>query len=175
MSERRVLLFTGMGKGKSTAALGMALRSFGHGMRVAVFHFVKSRRDVGEVMAIDQLAGIDQTVCGKGFLPPKDDPAFAEHVAAAEAGLAQAQAALNSGEYRLIVLDEICYAVHRGLLDEAAVCELVKSAPTVETSLVLTGRQARESLMELADTVTEMRPLKHGYDQGIAAQDGIEK
>ncbi len=173
-AEKRILLFTGEGKGKTTAALGMALRAWGHGMRVACVFFVKSRRDVGEVLAIEKLEGMDAFVTGLGFLPAKDHPDFMKHVEAAQAGLARAGELIRDGGYDMIVLDEICWAEHRGLLTcdaiEAAVGEM-----RPDSSLVMTGRFADERLIALADTASSMKFIKHGYDDGIPAQAGIEK
>lgn len=173
-AEKRILLFTGEGKGKTTAALGMALRAWGHGMRVALVFFVKSRQDVGEVLAVQKLDGMDHFVTGLGFLPAKDHPDFVKHVDAARAGLAKAHELIRSGEYNMIVLDEICWAVHRGLLDSNQIAEVIGEMHA-DTSLVLTGRFADDRLIELADTASSMKFLKHGYDDGIPAQAGIEK
>ena len=177
MSEngsKRILVYTGLGKGKTTAALGTALRAWGHGQRVAVVHFGKSRRNIGEVMAIDKIPEIDQFVTGLGFLPPKDDPAFADHIRAAEAGADKAAELIQGGDYNLIVLDEVCWANARGLLTEERVLELIDLMHD-DTALILTGRHAAQAIIDRADTVTEMKVVKHGYDAGIAAQDGIEK
>lgn len=173
-AEKRILLFTGEGKGKTTAALGMALRAWGHGQRVAIVFFVKSRHDVGEVLAIQKLDGIDHFVTGLGFLPAPEHPDFARHATAAREGLERARELIRSGAYQMIVLDEICWAVHRGLLDVEEVSRVVGEMHA-ETSLVLTGRFADQVLVDLADTASSMKFLKHGYDDGIPAQAGIEK
>lgn len=173
MSLKRVLLITGDGKGKTTSALGMALRACGHGMNVLVVQFVKADAETGEMRAASALLPtltIEQH--GLGFLP--NDPAgLSEHRKAAERGLARAREAVASGRYQLVILDEVCFAVHRGLLGEEAVCELVASAPE-SCSFVLTGRGATPRLMEAADTVSEVRCVKHGMDAGLKAQKGIE-
>ncbi|MCR9141817.1 MAG: cob(I)yrinic acid a,c-diamide adenosyltransferase [bacterium] len=173
-AEKRVLLFTGEGKGKTTAALGMALRAWGHGMRVACVFFVKSRHDVGEVLAMQKLDGWDHFVTGLGFLPAKDHPDFIKHVEAARAGLEKSRELVRSGDYDMIVLDEVCWAAHRGLLDPEAIAEVVGEM-RADSSLVLTGRFADDRLLALADTASSMKFLKHGYDDGIPAQAGIEK
>jgi cob(I)alamin adenosyltransferase len=175
MSEKpRILLFTGEGKGKTTAALGMALRASGHGMRTCVIQFIKGDASVGEVAAAASTANIEIHQAGLGFLPPADDSRFAAHRAAAQAGLRDAMEAIRSGRFALLVLDEICLAVARGLLDEPQVLELVSETPP-QTCLVLTGRYATAGLVARADTVTEMRSVKHGLQAGFAAQKGVER
>jgi cob(I)alamin adenosyltransferase len=170
--KARILLFTGDGKGKTTAALGLVLRAAGYGMKVRVIQFIKTRK-TGELDALRQFPQIEFTQPGRGFVFNKDMPDFAEHQQAAAAGLALADAAIRSGAYQLVVLDEICNAITAGLLNEAEVLEVV-SAATPEMIVVLTGRGATPRLIELADTVTEMRCVKHGIDTGHAAQKGVE-
>ena len=152
----RVLIFTGDGKGKTTAALGMALRASGHGLRSCVVQFIKGDTSAGEIAAVAASTMIEIHTTGLGFLPPADDPRFAAHRAAAQAGLRKAAEIVASGRFFMVVLDEICLAVACGLLDEQEVVELVaRAAPN--TCLVLTGREATPALIDLADTVTEMR------------------
>ena len=175
MSQKpRILIFTGDGKGKTTAALGMAFRASGHGLRCSVIQFIKSDTSVGEIAAAAASAVIEIHTTGLGFLPPADDPRFAEHRAAAQAGLRKAAEIVAGGQFPLVVLDEICLAVARGLLEERQVVELLAQA-SPETCLVLTGREATPALIALADTVTEMRCLKHGLQAGRAAQKGVER
>ena len=174
MSERpRILIFTGEGKGKTTAALGMALRAAGHALRVHVVQFIKADRRTGEIKALAHLPGLTLTQAGRGFLPPPGDPKFPAHQAAAQEGLALARQVLASGETDLLILDEICLAVSAGLVTEAQVLDLI--AGSAKTVLVLTGRGATPGLIAAADTVTEMRPVKHIFDarRGSAAK-GVE-
>lgn len=169
----RVLIFTGDGKGKTTAALGMALRASGHGMRTCVVQFIKSDTSVGEIAATaGSLIEIHPT--GLGFLPPAGNGRLALHRDMAQEGLRRAAEVIASGQYEVVVLDEICLAVARGLIDEHQVEELVVTA-TPEMCLVLTGRYATPGLIALADTVTEMRPIKHGFESGRPAQMGVER
>jgi cob(I)alamin adenosyltransferase len=175
MSQKaRILIFTGDGKGKTTAALGMAFRASGHGLRTSVIQFIKSDASVGEVVAAAAMATIEIRQTGLGFLPPADDRLFARHRAAAQAGLREAAEVLASGQFALVILDEICVAVARGLVEERQVTELLAQASPV-TCLVLTGRDASPALIDLADTVTEMRCLKHGLQAGCVAQKGVER
>lgn len=170
----RVLLFTGDGKGKTTAALGMVLRASGHGMRVMFVQFVKSDSGTGETAAFTGLSGATIIQTGRGFVPEPSKPQFVEHRRAAEEGLKLAEEALRSGHYDIVCLDEIAYAVARGLLSEEAVMRVVRNAHPGTIS-VLTGRNATRGLIELADTVTEMRKIKHGLETGWTAQKGVEE
>ncbi len=169
----RVLLFTGEGKGKTTAALGMVLRAAGHGQKILVIQFVKHDARTGEIKACSHLPNVKILQVGRGFVPDDSTPDFAAHKEAAEKGLETAAAAMSSGEYRLVVLDEICVAVSKGLLEEDRVLEAVKAA-FAETCVVLTGRPLVPGLVSLADTVTEMRSLKHAFEAGCRAQEGVE-
>jgi len=168
----RVLLFTGDGKGKTTAALGLALRACGHGMRVLVLQFIKAAI-TGELTASRHLPGCEFVQTGRGFVPQPDNPHFAEHARAAEAGLERAAHALREGQYEIVILDDICTAVAVGLLTEEHVATLMKKRPPGLT-VVLTGRGATPRLADLADTVTEMRCVKHALDTGRRAQKGVE-
>jgi cob(I)alamin adenosyltransferase len=169
----RVLIFTGDGKGKTTAAFGMAMRAAGHGLRVAVVQFIKGDPRTGELRAAQDLPGIDVVQTGLGFLPPPTSQAFARHQAAAQQGLRKAEEIIAGGEHFLVVLDEVCLAVASGLIEERQVVEAIEKARP-NTCLILTGRGATEGLIAAADTVTEMRPIKHGLESGRGAQKGVE-
>jgi len=169
----RVLVFTGDGKGKTTAALGMALRAVGHGVKVKIIQFIKSDSSTGEIAAMRLLPGAEIVQTGCGFVPPASSAVFAEHRQAAESGLKVAADTIESGEYSLVVLDEICVAVAKRLLDECSVIEAVRKAGP-NTTVALTGRDATAALMDLADTVTEMSDIKHGMKLGWPAQEGVE-
>lgn len=171
--KSRILLFTGDGKGKTTAALGMALRASGHGLRTLILQFIKSNASTGELAAIQHLPGVEIIQLGRGFTPPAEDPAFSEHRRAAQDALKMALEALQSKRYDLIILDEICTAVAKGLLDEDQVLEIISQGDE-DSHIVLTGRGATDRLISKADTVTEMCCLKHGLDEGWAAQKGVE-
>jgi cob(I)alamin adenosyltransferase len=172
-AKPRVLLFTGNGKGKTTAALGMALRACGHGIRVLMLQFVKGDPTTGELAAARHLPNLEIVQTGLGFLPEPTSPEFAEHRAAAERGLKMAAGALASGRYGMVILDEVCFAAARGLLDEESICAAVRRAPA-ECCVVLTGRGATPALIALADTVTEMNAVKHVCEAGRPAQKGVE-
>ena len=169
----RVLIFTGDGKGKTTAALGMALRASGHGLRTLVLQFLKADPSIGEMAAVKNLPGVEMVQMGRGFVPSPTDPAFQEHCKAALGALEEAIEAVQSRRYDLIILDEICIAVAKGLITEDQVMEVIDRIGE-DSCLVLTGRGATDRLISKADTVTEMRSLKHGLSEGIAAQKGVE-
>jgi cob(I)alamin adenosyltransferase len=168
-----MLIFTGDGKGKTTAALGMVLRAVGHGQKVMILQFIKANAYSGELAALKHLPGAELLQMGRGFLVPPEDPRFAEHRQAAEEALKKAVKILETGGHQLIVLDEVCTAVKKNLLTEAQVIEAV-SHRNGNAVLVLTGRGAGSGLTALADTVTEMRSRKHGLTAGWKAQEGVE-
>jgi cob(I)alamin adenosyltransferase len=171
--KSRVLIFTGDGKGKTTAALGMALRASGHGMRTLFLQFMKADETVGELIALKHLPGVEAIQMGRGFVPAATDLAFPEHRQAAVHALEKAAEAFRSKKYDLIILDEICTAMDKGLVTEDQILKLMEESGEV-SCLVLTGRGATDRLIAEADTVTEMRDLKHGVREGIAAQKGVE-
>lgn len=173
MNEQRknILIFTGDGKGKSTAAFGMAVRAFGHGQRVLIIQFLKQDQNVGELAGLKQL-GIEVKQVGRGFVPRPDHSAYEVHRQAARQGFALACKALNSRQHDLIVLDEICGAVAKGLLEEGEVVNAIEAAPPL--NIVLTGRGAMQRLIELADTVSEVLPIKHALTDGVSAREGVE-
>ncbi|HTU03101.1 MAG TPA: cob(I)yrinic acid a,c-diamide adenosyltransferase [Candidatus Sulfotelmatobacter sp.] len=169
----RTLVFTGDGKGKTTAALGMVLRAAGHGQCVLVVQFVKGDSNTGELAACAHLPGVRITQTGLGFIPAQTAPAFRQHREAAARGLKLAAEALANEPLDLLVLDEVCLAVERGLLEEADVLAVLCQR-TRPVCLVLTGRGATPGLLAAADTITEMRSLGHGVAHGIPAQPGVE-
>jgi cob(I)alamin adenosyltransferase len=171
--HNRTLVLTGTGKGKTTAALGMALRAAGHGLRTLVIQFVKADQTTGEIRAVARLPEIEIVQTGLGFPPDRSHPDFARHQDAARRGLEKATEALRSGRWNLVVLDEVANAIARGLVDENEVVQAVSQAAR-DVVVVLTGRHAGAALIALADTVTEMQPLKHGLDAGWFAQEGVE-
>ncbi len=169
----RIIINTGDGKGKTTAALGLALRALGHGKRVVIIQFVKADKKTGELAAFAKMPGVEIIQTGRGFVPRPDSPAYGKHRRGAEEGLDLARQALSGGAYDVVILDEICTALALGLLNEDDVITALKAAPE-ELIIVLTGRSATEKLIDLADTVTEMRSIKHGFKAGMPAQEGAE-
>jgi cob(I)alamin adenosyltransferase len=172
-----VVINTGNGKGKTTAAMGLAIRAAGNGMKVLIVQFIKGRWRSGEREALKHLPGVDVYVMGRGFTIDRlRDPRTTdeEHQAAAAEALTLARERLVSGEYAMVVLDEILGSIKAGLVPLDDVLELISAKPA-DAHLVLTGRNAPEALIDAADLVTEMREVKHPYRlQGITAQRGIE-
>lgn len=166
-----VLVNTGEGKGKSTAAFGVALRARARRWPVAVVQFLKSDDWVtGEQLMAESL-GIDFWSLGEGFTWDSVDLGRDEAVAAV--AWRHGRAVIAAGDHRLVVLDEITYPVNWGWIEAAEVAEAVKSRPS-EVSVVMTGRDAPEWMIDLADTVTEMVKVKHPYDSGVVAKKGID-
>ncbi len=174
MTDRpRTLVFTGDGKGKTTAALGMVLRASGHGQRCLVLQWLKNDQTAGEFTACQALPGVDLEQTGLGFVPPPEHPQRGAHQQAAQDALGRARRAVGSGDYDLIVLDEVCTALSMGLIDDEGVMAVVSETPA-DLIVVLTGRGATPGIVELADTVTQMECVKHGFSAGIQAQAGVE-
>jgi cob(I)alamin adenosyltransferase len=171
MGTGLVVVHTGDGKGKTTAALGLALRAAGDEMRVLVLQFVKSAKKTGELKAAPRLAPwLTIRQVGRGFVRGGDKEI---HRRAALKGIEEARAALLSGGYDMVILDEINVAVSLGLIGEEDLLKLIDEKP-MRVHLVLTGRNASPSVVERADLVTEMREIKHPYRAGLKAQRGIE-
>jgi cob(I)alamin adenosyltransferase len=180
----QVLVYYGQGKGKTTAALGLALRAVGRGWRVCMLQFTKSGEwppgePVGENVAAARLApDFELITTGLGFVSILGDPyPFEAHKEAAEKGLALAREKLQSDRYDLVILDEIIGAVAQGQLELDAVLELVQSRPP-SVSVLLTGHDDREAfidrLLAVADLATEMRKVKHPFDAGRQAIKGLD-
>lgn len=175
--ERRqglVAVNTGEGKGKTTAALGTVIRAVGYGWRVLIVQFIKGTWQYGEMVGLTYLPGVRLERMGAGFYKIMGDtlPEETHRQAAAEA-LARARFEMLSGEWDLIVLDEVNVAMQTGLVDVADVLSLIEAKPAW-LHLFLTGRGAPPEIIERADLVTEMREIKHPYQQGILAQKGFD-
>ena len=170
-----VIVYTGKGKGKTTAALGIVLRSVGHGYKVGMIQFIKGEWYYGELTSSKRLEPEFETIAaGKGFVGIIDDDHAAEdHQKAAKEAIALAKVRLSSGKYDIIILDEINYAVKLNLVSLQDVLDIVKVRPK-KTSLVLTGNYAPEEIIDVADLVTEMKEIKHPYRSGIEAKKGID-
>ncbi len=170
---RSVIIFTGNGKGKTTAAIGTSVRAAGHGFKVLIVFFMKGERFFhGEVAVLKSISGITVKSFGqkgwvrKGRLKPED-------IEKASQGLDFARKEINGGSYDLVVLDEINPAVDTGLIEVEKVCDIMKNRPKW-TSLVLTGRNAHPAFIELADVVTEMKMVKHPFNLGTSALKGLD-
>ena len=170
-----VIVYTGDGKGKTTAALGMAMRAIGRGWKVLMVQFMKGTWHYAELDTAKRLAPDFEIVpMGVGFYKILDDHhTDEEHRAAALSALQFARAKMESGEYDLLILDEVNNAISTGLLPLGEVLKFLDAKPA-DFSVVLTGRAAPPELIDRADLVTEMREIKHPYQKGILAQKGID-
>lgn len=170
--QARILVFTGDGKGKTTAAMGMALRAIAHGMNVTVIQFAKNA-ETGEMKTLKKVDNVTFTQTGLGFLPKESSPDFMKHKQAAQKGLELAKEVITSDETDMIILDEICFAVSKNLIEETELLDLLKKAAP-DKCIVLTGRGATDAIIKTADTVSQINPIKHAYESGIDAQKGVE-
>jgi len=170
-----VIVYTGGGKGKTTAALGMALRAVGHGKRICMIQFIKGSWHYGEMDSAGRLAPeFEMTAAGRGFVGIIDDKSPREdHRKAAQEAARISREKISSNEYDLVILDEINYAVNLGLVDLQDVIGMIRTKPG-GLDLVLTGNHARQEVIDLADLVTEMREIKHPYRAGIKARRGVD-
>ena len=169
-----IIVNTGPGKGKTTAAMGTALRAVGQGLRVLMLQFLKGSWHYGELDAVQAFG--DKFVMkqmGRGFVKVGGAEPDPEDVRLVEEAWAEAEQAISSGQWDLVILDEINYAISYKMLDAVKVAEALKKKPEM-VHVILTGRNAHPTIIELADTVTEMRQVKHAYEKGVMAQRGIE-
>ena len=167
-----VQIFTGDGKGKTSAAIGAVIRALGHGLRVYIAFFMKGDYPYGECSILSQLPNVTMENFGtRDFVDPKNIKP--EEKGQARRGLAAARRAILSGSYDLVVLDEVNLAVAWNLLELGDVLKLIEEKP-VGVELILTGRRADSELVKSADLVTEMLKIKHPYDKGVAGREGIE-
>ncbi len=172
MSKGLLIVFTGNGKGKTTAALGMAVRAAGHSMRTLVLQFIKGAWKYGELEALRRFDEIVIQPLGTGFTWKKEN--LDEDRKLAEIGWNLASGEIESGDYDIVVLDELNLVLAYGLLPVAAVLETLRRRPR-DLHVIITGRNAPDELIAAADLVTEMREIRHPYrDQSIRAQKGVE-
>ena len=170
-----VIVYTGGGKGKTSAALGLVLRAIGYNHKVCMVQFVKGSWHYGELDSAKRLAPeFEMITAGKGFVGILDDKSPREdHVKAANATLEISKEKIMSGKFDVVILDEINYALQLELLNLDDVIDLIKSKPA-ELDLVLTGNHAADEVIELADLVTEMKEIKHPFKSGKKAKKGID-
>lgn len=167
-----LLLFTGNGKGKTTSALGLAFRALGHGQRVCMIQFIKGNWHYGELDAAKRFDNLlDVHVMGRGFTWDSDD--LDQDITVARNAWTFAEKIIREGHYRLMILDELTYLISYNMLEEQTVLDVLAARPD-SMHIVVTGRNASQGLIDAADLVTEMRDVKHHFDNGIMAQKGIE-
>ena len=170
-----VIVYTGDGKGKTTASLGIALRAAGYNMKVCMIQFIKGSWFYGELKSCQLLAPNFRIIpAGKGFVGIIDDKKpISQHITVAREALRASKKIISSGLYDIVILDEINYAVNLKLVGLRDVLELIRRRP-IHVSLVLTGRRASQRIIDVADLVTEMRKVKHPYDKRMMARKGID-
>jgi cob(I)alamin adenosyltransferase len=168
-----VQVFTGDGKGKTTAALGTILRAVGHGLNIFIIFFIKGSYAHGEFSALGKLPNVGVAAFGLRQFMDRNGKINPEEKSQAEAALAAAREAISGGRYDLVVLDEINVALDFHLIAVDDVIDIIKNKPA-HVELILTGRNADARLIEVADLVTEMVNIKHPYDKGVKARQGIE-
>jgi cob(I)alamin adenosyltransferase len=170
-----VVVYTGKGKGKTTAALGIVLRSVGHGYKVGMIQFIKGEWYYGELSSSKRLEPeFEMIAAGKGFVGIiDDDHPIEDHQKAAQEAVVLAKEKLSSGIYNVMILDEINYAVKLNLISVQNVLDIIKIKPD-KTTLILTGNYAAAEVIAAADLVTEMKEIKHPYKLGIKAKKGID-
>jgi len=175
-NERRGLIIvnTGPGKGKTTAAMGTAFRAVGNGMKVLMLQFLKGSWHYGELDAAKAFGdNFIMKQMGRGFVKVGGAETDPEDIKLVEDAWEEARQEIMSGKWDLVVLDEINYAISYGMLDPQKVVEALQQRPPM-VHVILTGRNAHPSIIEVADTVTEMKQVKHAYEKGVLAQRGIE-
>ena len=170
-----VIVYTGNGKGKTTAALGLAMRAVGYNHKVCMLQFIKGSWHYGEMDSSKKLEpNFELIAIGKGFVGILDDNSpREEHEKYAAEALRICREKINSGNYNVVILDEVNYAINLGLIDVQEIIKLIKEKPS-NLDLVLTGRDVKEEIVELADLVTEMKEIKHPFKSGIKAKKGID-
>jgi cob(I)alamin adenosyltransferase len=173
--EGIVVVYTGKGKGKTTAALGIVLRAVGHGHRVGMIQFIKGEWYYGELTSSKRLEPeFEMIAAGKGFVGILDDDhSIEDHRSAAQKAVSIAKEKLTSGNYDIMVLDEIHYALNLKLITLADILDIIRVRPK-KTTLVMTGNYAPKEVLEIADLVTEMKEIKHPYRLGILAKKGVD-
>jgi cob(I)alamin adenosyltransferase len=168
-----LIVHTGKGKGKSTAAFGMVFRALGHGQRVGVIQFVKGKWETGERAVLERFSDlVTINTMGEGFTWETQDRQ--RDIAAAEAAWEKAKSLITGGEHKLVLLDELNIVLRYSYIDPAEVVRFLRDEKPDDVHVIVTGRNAPEELIEIADLVTEMTQIKHPFRSGVKAQQGIE-
>ena len=169
------IVYTGKGKGKTTAALGIALRATGYNKKICMIQFIKGSWHYGEMSSSKRLEPeFEMVAVGKGFVGILDDNSPREdHEKIAQEAIKISNEKIHSGKYDIVILDEINYAVNLQLISINDVLNLIKDKPS-DVDLVLTGNYAKDEVIEMADLVTEMKQVKHPFQRGIKAKEGID-
>jgi cob(I)alamin adenosyltransferase len=168
-----LIVHTGKGKGKSTAAFGMVFRALGHGMKVGIVQFVKGRWETGERVALERFGDlVDINTMGEGFTWETQDRQ--RDLAAARAAWERAKALITAGEHRIVLLDELNIVLRYDYLPVEEVVAFLRDEKPAHVHVIVTGRNAKDELIEIADLVTEMTMIKHPFRSGVKAQQGVE-
>lgn len=167
-----IQVYTGTGKGKTTASLGLAMRACGHGLKVYMIQFMKGRIDYGELRAAQNIEGLTIEQFGRPEFVDKDNPAK-EDIKLAREALQRSEEVILSGEYDMVILDEINAAIEWNLIELGDVIDLLRKKPE-SVEIVLTGRCARKEILDLADLVSEIREIKHPFKRGVHSRVGID-
>ena len=165
-------VYTGDGKGKTTSSLGLGLRAAGHGFKVYMIQFMKGQINYGELESTKLIPNFEIRQFGRPDFVDKNNPEEID-IQLAKEGLAHAKKIISAGDIDMLILDEVNVAVEWGLFSYREIIDIIKNKPK-NMELVLTGRHAPREFIELADTVTEMKEIKHPYMEGITARKGIE-
>ena len=175
MDRGLIITFYGNGKGKTTAALGIALRAVGYDQKICMIQFIKGEWDYGEIYSSNRLKPhFELIIAGKGFIGILDDDHdIQEHIDSAKAALGLAKEKINSLRYDTVILDEINYALKLKLIEEHELISVLQSKPP-GVNIILTGNHLTDQVLNISDLVTEMREVKHPYKKGISARKGID-
>jgi cob(I)alamin adenosyltransferase len=175
MSIGLIITYFGNGKGKTTAALGIALRAIGYDLNVCMIQFIKGEWNYGEIYSSNRLKpNFELIIAGKGFIGILDDDHdISEHIDSARTALEIAKEKINSLKYDTVILDEVNYALKLKLIEERELLSLLQSKPPA-VNIILTGNYVTDRILNISDLVTEMREIKHPYKKGIRAKKGID-
>ena len=175
MSSGLIITYFGNGKGKTTAALGIALRAIGYDLNVCMIQFIKGEWNYGEIYSSNRLKpNFELIIAGKGFIGILDDDHdISEHIDAARTALEIAKEKINSLRYDTVILDEVNYALKLNLIEEHELLSLLRSKPQ-EVNIILTGNHMTDRILNISDLVTEMREIKHPFKKGVRAKKGID-
>jgi cob(I)alamin adenosyltransferase len=175
MNKGLIITYYGNGKGKTTAALGVALRAVGYDLKVCMIQFIKGEWDYGEIYSSNRLKpNFELIIAGKGFVGILDDDHdISEHVVSAKADLDLAKEKIDSLQYDTVILDEINYALKLKLIKEHELISILQAKPP-EVNIILTGNYLTDQILNISDLVTEMREVKHPFKKGIRAKKGID-
>lgn len=170
-----IIVYTGDGKGKTTAALGLALRAVGHGKRVRMIQFIKGSWHYGEMSSSSKLAPeFEMIAVGRGFVGIMDDTSTPQqHVDTARQAVSLARKSIADDSLEIIILDEVNYAIHLDLVSEDDILGIL-DARHADADIILTGNYATDKIIQMADLVTEMRSIKHPFQKGTRAKQGID-